>query len=90
MILNGHAISLTSFYSVSADAVLGIKPGEDCPRGTLDLAGMTFDLSFLWEKVPPETPLVEIRPVAAISEPQYPEAISVREYPDIWTVIQCN
>jgi len=45
----------------------GIKPGEDCPRGTLDLAGMAFDFSFLSEKTPPETPLVEIRPVVAIS-----------------------
>ena len=90
IILNGHTISLTSFYSVSADAVLGIKPGEDCPRGTLDLAGMTFDLSFFSEKIPPETPLVEIRPVVAISEPQYPEDIGVRECPDILTVIQCN
>lgn len=90
VILNGHTLTLTGAYGVSAGAVLDIKPGEGGQGATLDLTGMTFDFTFLSGELPPETPLVEIRPGVAIIEPQYPEGVSVREFPDILTVIQCN
>ncbi len=90
IILNGHTLTLTGAYGVTANAVLDIKPGEGDAGGTLDLTGMTFDFGFLSEELPPETPLVEIRPGIAISEPQYPQGVSVRKFPDILTVIQSN
>lgn len=90
IILNGHTLTLTGAYGVSPDAVLDIKPGE-AEVGTINLTEVTFDFSFLSEELPPEKALVEIRPGVTIDgEPQYPEGVSTREFPDILTVIQCD
>lgn len=90
IILNGHTLMLTGAYGVSPDAVLDIKPGE-AEVGTINLTELTFDFGFLSEELPPEKALVEIRPGVTIGgEPQYPEGVSIREFPDILTVIQCD
>jgi hypothetical protein len=90
IILNGHTLTLTGAYGVSPDAVLDIKPGE-AEVGTINLKELTFDFGFLSEELPPEKALVEIRPGVTIGgEPQYPEGVSIREFPDILTVIQCD
>lgn len=90
IILNGHTLTLTGAYGVTANAVLDIKPGEGNTGGTLDLTGLTFDFGYLLKELPPETPLVEIRPGITISEPHYPQGVSLRNFPDILTVIQSN
>jgi len=90
IILNGHTLTLTGAYGVSSDAVLDIKPGE-AEVGTINLKELTFDFGFLSEELPPEKALVEIRPGVTIGgEPQYPDGVSIREFPDILTVIQCD
>ena len=90
IILSGHTLTLTGAYGVSPDAVLDIKPGE-VEVGTINLTELTFDFGFLSEELPPEKALVEIRPGVTIGgEPQYPEGVSIREFPDILTVIQCD
>lgn len=90
IILNGHTLMLTGAYGVSPDAVLDIKPGE-VEVGTINLTELTFDFGFLSEELPPEKALVEIRPGVTIGgEPQYPEGVSIREFPDILTAIQCD
>jgi hypothetical protein len=90
IILNGHTLTLTGAYGVSPDAVLDIKPGE-VEVGTINLTELTFDFGFLSEELPPEKALVEIRPGVTIGgEPQYPEGVSIREFQDILTVIQCD
>jgi hypothetical protein len=90
IILNGYTLTFTGAYGISADAVLDIKPGEGAAEGTLDMTGMTFDFEFLTEELPPEKALVEIRPGVMIVEPEYPEGVSKREFPDILTAIQCD
>lgn len=88
IILNGHTLTLTGAYGVSPDAVLDIKPGE-AEVGTINLKELTFDFGFLSEELPPEKALIEIRPGVTIGgEPHYPEGVSIREFPDILTVIQ--
>jgi len=90
IILNGYTLTLTGAYGVSPDAVLDIKPGE-AEAGTINLNELTFDFGFLSEELPPEKALVEVRPGVTIGgEPQYPEGVSIREFPDILTVIQCD
>jgi hypothetical protein len=49
-----------------------------------------FDFGFLDVKPSPEMPLIEIRPGVALEEPEYPEGVSLREFPGILTVIQCD
>ncbi len=88
IILNGHTLTLTGAYGVSADAVLDIKPGEGAAEGEIDMTGMTFDFGFLTEELPPEKALIEIRPGVMIGEPEYPEGVGIREFPDILKVIQ--
>lgn len=90
IILNGHTLTLTGAYGIAADAVLDIKPGEGAAEGTLDMTGMTFDFGFLTEELQPEKALIEIRPGVMISESEYPEGVSKREFPNILTVIQCD
>jgi predicted small secreted protein len=90
IILNGHTLTLTGAYGVTADAVLDIKPGDVADGGTLDMTGLTFDFGFLDGELPPEKALVEIRPGVTVDEPEYPEGVSIREFPDVLTVIQCD
>ncbi|MDI9461374.1 MAG: hypothetical protein ACOX3P_06545 [Saccharofermentanales bacterium] len=90
IILDGHILTLTGAYGISADAVLDIKPGNGTNGGTLNMAGMTFDFGFLDGELPPEKALVEIRPGVTIVEPEYPEGVSIREFPGVLTVIQCD
>jgi len=90
IVLNGHTLTLTGAYGITADAVLDIKPGEGAAEGTIDMTGMTFDFGFLTEELQPEKALVEIRPGVMIGEPEYPEGVGIREFPDILTVIQCD
>lgn len=88
IILNGHTLTLTGAYGVSADAVLDIKPGDGADGSTLDMTGLTFDFGFLDGELPPEKALVEVRPGVTIDEPEYPDGVSIREFPDVLTVIQ--
>lgn len=90
IILAGHTLTLTGTYGVSADAVLDIKPGEGAVGGTLNMAGLSFDFGFLDGELPPEKALLEIRPGVTVVEPEYPEGVSLREFPGILTVIQCD
>lgn len=90
IILAGHTLTLTGAYGVSADAVLDIKPGEGADGGTLNMAGLSFDFGFLDGELPPEKALLEIRPSVTLVEPEYPEGVSLREFPGILTVIQCD
>jgi len=90
IILNNYTLTLKGKYSVSQNAVLDIKPGEGFTKGAIDMSGLTFDLSSLPVEVPPELPLVEIRPGITIIEPQYTEGVNLREFPGMLTVIQYN
>ncbi len=87
IMLNGYTLTLTGAYGVSADAVFDIKPGE-AEGGVIDLSNLTFDFGFLTEELPPEKPLFELRPGVQLIEPEYPECVGIREFPDILTVIQ--
>jgi len=55
-----------------------------------EFTGLMFDFGFLDVKPSPEMPLIEIRPGVALEEPEYPEGVSLREFPGILTVIQCD
>lgn len=88
IILNNFTLTLAGQFGVTQNSVLDIKPGEELTGGIIDMSALQFDLSNAPTGAEGELALIEIRPGITIAEPQYEGGVTIREFPDILTVIE--